>query len=244
MPDGISFADSSRLRWLDVPGTGDPVVYLHGLGCHGAASWAGVAARFGRRALIVDLPGHGRSDAPPRFAYSLPEMAAVVARLIESIGGTLDVVGHSLGGSIAVALAHQHPTLVRRTVLVEPAIDVQPASPHDIASISEEGLTTAAWHELLDREEPWRRADVKLTDPIALVRCARALGDEHAEKLHDQLTTMPVPTTLVRGDMRDYENLAEIRAAGVRDRRVAGARHFVMNDEPEAFDAVLRQAFA
>ena len=244
MTDGIPFADDARLRWIELPGAGTPVLYLHGLGCHGAASWAEAAIRLGRRAVILDLPGHGRSDAPAGFGYTLPELADAVATAIRGIGGPLDVVGHSLGGSVTVALAHRHPDLVRRAVLVEPAIDIHPSTPGDIASTPEETLASGGWRELLSREVPWRRADVKLTDPVALVRCARALGDEHAARLHDQLSAMPVRTTLVRGDLREYADIHEITGGGVCDIRVANAQHFVMHDQPEAFAGVLREALA
>jgi pimeloyl-ACP methyl ester carboxylesterase len=85
---------------------------------------------------------------------------------------------------------------------------------------------------------------VKLTDPVALVRCARALGDEHAAQLHGQLAAMPVPTTLVRGELREYAALDELTAGGVRDVRIDGAQHFVMNDQPEAFAELLRGELA
>ncbi|GGF48791.1 alpha/beta hydrolase [Microbacterium sorbitolivorans] len=244
MSDGYPFSGDARLRWIDLPGDGTPAVFVHGLGCHGAASWAASAQRLGRPARIIDLPGHGRSDAPEYFGYTLPELADAVAGGIRDLGEPADIVGHSLGGSVAVALAHRHPELVRRSVLVEPAIDIYPATPGDIASTPEDTLASGGWRELLAREDPWRRADVKLTDPIALVRCARALGDEHASRLHEQLASMPVPTTLVRGELRDYAALGEITASGVRDVRIAGAQHFVMNDQPEAFAEVLRAALS
>lgn len=242
MSDGIPFSGDARLRWIELPGDGAPVLFLHGLGCHGAVSWAEAAIRLGRPAVILDLPGHGRSDAPAGFGYTLPELADAVAAAIGSIGGPLDVVGHSLGGSVAVALAHRHPDLVHRAVLVEPAIDIYPSAPGDIASTPEDTLASGGWRELLSREVPWRRAEVKLTDPVALVRCARTLGDEHAARLHEQLSTMPVPTTLVRGDLREYAALHEITGGGVRDVRVTNAQHFVMNDQPEDFAEIVREA--
>ncbi|GGO65567.1 alpha/beta hydrolase [Microbacterium nanhaiense] len=244
MSDGIPFSGDARLRWIELPGEGAPVLFLHGLGCHGAASWADAAIRLGRRAVILDMPGHGRSDAPAGFGYTLPELADAVAAAIDGIGGPLDVVGHSLGGSVTVALAHRHPDLVHRAVLVEPAIHIYPSAPGDIASTPEDTLASGGWRELLSREVPWRRAEVKLTDPVALVRCARALGDEHAARLHEQLSTMPVPTTLVRGDLREYAALHEITGGGVRDVRVTNAQHFVMNDQPEAFAEIVREALA
>ena len=69
------------------PEVGPEVLHLHGLGCHGAASWAPFAALRGRAALIPDLPGHGRSDAPQDFGYTLPESADAIAALLRAEGG-------------------------------------------------------------------------------------------------------------------------------------------------------------
>ena len=83
----------AQLRGLRLPGGGPrseqgrEVLHLHGLGCHGAASWAPFAALRCRAALIPDLPGHGRSDAPPGFGYTLPESADAIAALLRAEGG-------------------------------------------------------------------------------------------------------------------------------------------------------------
>ena len=87
-------------------GDGPPVVLLHGSGASGAV-WRPVRERLGKhlRWLAPDLPGHGRSDWGSD--YSLEGHADAVA---EAVGGLLDggpvtVVGHSLGGAVALALA-------------------------------------------------------------------------------------------------------------------------------------------
>jgi pimeloyl-ACP methyl ester carboxylesterase len=59
-----------------------------------------------RRVLFVDLLGFGISDRPADFAYSLRSHAESVARVLRHLGqGPVDVVGHSLSGSIAIHLA-------------------------------------------------------------------------------------------------------------------------------------------
>jgi 3-oxoadipate enol-lactonase/3-oxoadipate enol-lactonase/4-carboxymuconolactone decarboxylase len=69
------------------------------------------------RLVALDLPGHGESDAMPRA--SVEEYAAVVADFLSALDcGPAVVVGHSLGGSIAVALAARRPALVRGLVLI------------------------------------------------------------------------------------------------------------------------------
>lgn len=114
-------------------GTGDapPLVMLHGFGGD-ALSWqfnlhaltkggdtpAGPVA--GRRVVAVDLPGHGGStlDIPA----GLGGIADWVERLLDTMGlGTVDVVGHSMGGRVALLLASRHPHRMRRLSLIASA---------------------------------------------------------------------------------------------------------------------------
>lgn len=108
-----------RLRYY-VGGTGSrtPVVLLHGLG--GAASnWVELAPGLARRrrVLVPDLPGHGGSSPLPA-APSLEPYARLAGALAEREGmlpGAL--VGHSLGGVVALRLARQRPGQIRGVVL-------------------------------------------------------------------------------------------------------------------------------
>jgi len=109
-----------RLR-VFVGGEGPPLLLVHGFG--GAAwNFTELAPLLpGRRLLIPDLPGHGGSSALPAAA-SLSGFADVLAALCDAEGiGETDVVGHSLGGVVALRLAERHPRLVRRLVLAAPA---------------------------------------------------------------------------------------------------------------------------
>ncbi|MDQ3821729.1 MAG: alpha/beta fold hydrolase [Actinomycetota bacterium] len=117
------FADvrSVRVRYY-VGGDGPPLVLVHGLG-GAAANWAllapALAAR--RRLLVPDLPGHGGSS-PLAAAPTLNPFADVVAALAQREGlGPAPVVGHSMGGVVALRLAIRHPGAVRAVVLAAPA---------------------------------------------------------------------------------------------------------------------------
>jgi pimeloyl-ACP methyl ester carboxylesterase len=93
-------------------GTGPRLLLLHGSGASGAA-WTPVIERLADTALapswlVVDLPGHGRSGRLP--AYGHEAYAAAIAQAISEVEGVprVDlVVGHSLGGLIALTLADQ-----------------------------------------------------------------------------------------------------------------------------------------
>jgi 3-oxoadipate enol-lactonase len=110
-----------RLRHF-VGGTGPALLLVHG---YGGSAWnfAELAPLLaaGRRLLIPDLPGHGGSSplpaAPNLAAYADP----LVALCREEGAARIDVVGHSLGGAVALRLAARRPELVRRLVLASAA---------------------------------------------------------------------------------------------------------------------------
>ena len=103
----------------DERGAGEPLVLLHGVATS-RLIWRRVIEPLaqGRRVIAVDVPGFGQSEpAGPGF-----ELAEVADRLVEGIGlERFDLVGHSLGGAVAVTAAARHPDAVRRLVLVAPA---------------------------------------------------------------------------------------------------------------------------
>jgi len=108
----------TRIRYL-VGGSGPPIVLLHGLG-GSATNWNLVAPILARRrrVLILDLPGHGRSEPAPAPG-GLDSLAGRVAALAE-LEGMLPaaVVGHSMGCEVALSLAAQRPEAVSALVLV------------------------------------------------------------------------------------------------------------------------------
>jgi len=110
-----------RLRYF-VGGAGPPLLLVHG---YGGAAWnfseLAPLLEGERRLLIPDLPGHAGSPAVPA-ASSLGAFADLLAVLLEREGmSEADVLGHSLGGVVALRLAARRPELVRRLVLAASA---------------------------------------------------------------------------------------------------------------------------
>ncbi|MGG5810303.1 alpha/beta fold hydrolase [Falsiroseomonas sp. CW058] len=101
-------------------GAGPPVVLLHGLlgaGQNFGAVQKALAAA-GRRVLALDLRNHGASPHAPTMSYS--EMAADVAETLDAAGALpTAVVGHSMGGKVAMALALARPAAVERLVVAD-----------------------------------------------------------------------------------------------------------------------------
>jgi pimeloyl-ACP methyl ester carboxylesterase len=114
--------DGHRQAYRELgPADGSVILLVHGLMSDGS-TWARPAARLaeaGFRVIVPDLLGHGGSDKPADGEYHLPYFANSLYRLlIERGASAVTVVGHSLGGAIAMQLTHDHTELVHRLVLV------------------------------------------------------------------------------------------------------------------------------
>src|SRR6267378_7705832 len=100
-------------------GEGPPVVLIHGM-VNSSRHWNAVATRLAEDHTVIapDLIGHGDS-ATPRGDYSLGAHAASIRDLLAAIGvDRATIVGHSLGGGVAMQFFYQFPQRTERLVLV------------------------------------------------------------------------------------------------------------------------------
>ncbi len=117
-----------RVHYYDaeprIPGGGVPLVLIHGLGDRDE-SWAPMLKRLKRAGFHVyalDLLGYGRSPRPENGDYSIAGETKFVYDFVQALGlQKTDVGGWSLGGWIAISLAHQHPELLDRVVVFDSA---------------------------------------------------------------------------------------------------------------------------
>ncbi|MFE9694668.1 alpha/beta fold hydrolase [Micromonospora sp. NPDC005806] len=158
----MSYADVNGVRlWYELHGTGRPLVLLHG-GYGSVEMFAPIlpalAAR--RRAVAVDLQGHGRTadvDRPLRYESMADDVAALLRHLDLA---EADVLGYSLGGGVALRTAIQHPDLVRRLVLVSTPCRRQGWYPEVLAAMATHDEQVAGQmrgtppHELYERVAP------------------------------------------------------------------------------------------
>jgi lipase len=110
-------------------GEGEPLVCLHGVTNYGG-HFRRLAARLpGRRVLAPDLRGHGRSGREPPW-----RLEQHLEDVLETVGEEpRDWCGHSFGGRLCVLLANRRPELVRRLVLLDPALRLQPENAYRLA---------------------------------------------------------------------------------------------------------------
>ncbi|MCW3031495.1 MAG: hypothetical protein JWM66_1628 [Solirubrobacterales bacterium] len=102
-----------------VAGAGPPIVLIHGM-LNSSSHWRQVALNLAREHMVIapDLIGHGDSAAP-RGDYSLGAHAASIRDLLAAIGvDRATIVGHSLGGGVAMQFFYQFPQRVQRLVLI------------------------------------------------------------------------------------------------------------------------------
>lgn len=108
---------------VQTAGRGEPLVLLHGIATD-SRIWSAVVPPLARerRVSTVDLPGFGAS-APVGDGFELDEVAERICRGLaaQRVMAPFDLVGHSLGGGVAIVLAARRPKLVRRLILVAPA---------------------------------------------------------------------------------------------------------------------------
>jgi pimeloyl-ACP methyl ester carboxylesterase len=105
---------------VKVEGSGPPLVLIHGFGA--ALDWwddIAPALAADRRVIRIDLIGHGGTEAP-RSGHAIERQAALVAGVLDKLGiDRFTVIGHSMGGEVATALAETKPGRVERMVLID-----------------------------------------------------------------------------------------------------------------------------
>jgi pimeloyl-ACP methyl ester carboxylesterase len=233
-------------------GHGPTVVLVHGLGSR-AEHWLPVARRLARqyRVVLVELPGHGSSGMPEPFSLERATQALGQALDAESREPVI-LVGHSVGGLVAVSAALAQPQRVRGLVLVETLLEPQLAGAELDAMLHElddnyQGLLRSAFMGF-GRDSAQglglylEAASVDSTNLKRWIRLALTVNlAEPASKL-----AMPVLAVLAPHSWPLSEPWRETAAAmgyaripDVRPVRIADCGHFIMLDRPDELARVI-----
>jgi pimeloyl-ACP methyl ester carboxylesterase len=246
-------------------GAGPPVVLIPGLAGN-LRYWLDTVERLagGYRAIAVDVPGFGGSDRASR-PFDLLAAGGRVLAAVESIGADRPVlVGHSLGGSIAVRVGLEHPERVAGVVLVGSAgISRQRAwRRHVVVPPMRLALRhPGTWEQLLTRSARLRRIvfGELFADPAAVPPDVTRMlvgGASQARQIRDSLEAtlafdlrralpaLPLPLGLVWGELDETSPLEDAELAlrlrpDARLRVLPGVGHMPMLEQPAAFAEAL-----
>ena len=217
---------------------GEPVILVHALASD-SSSWNMIGshlAQAGLRVIALDLPGHGRSDRLAR--YSLDSMEDELALAIDRLDvDRFDLIGHSLGGHLALRLAARSPGRVRRLIAV--SVPVPPRDEAEAVRIARGSTKPSVWRL------------IKLLGVGRLIRIGllRRFDREAVKSIISQLR-QPMPQwwaglrqirsailLLIGSDDEPITSRADLLMAGVEgaELQVIGTGHHLHRDHQDAF---------
>jgi pimeloyl-ACP methyl ester carboxylesterase len=240
-------AGDVRLHYVQQGEGDEPLVFIHGY-TGGLRDWEEVLPRLpaGMRGYAFDLRGAGESEKTGH-GYAIPQYAEDIALATQALGvDTFTLVGHSMGGGVAMQFAVSYPERLRRLVLVAP-----------VSSNGVQAMDPAIREQLKavrrNREVARAMARAFMVRPRTDAQIERSIEnnltweddayDEAYESLRtlrlgEQVAALTIPTLMIVGD-RDF-----LRAANLEDaQRIPGCAlqvfyrvgHLIPSDVPEQF---------
>lgn len=256
---GRGMAEAVRLARVETGGgPGVPLLIAHGL-FGSARNWGAMARRLGadRRVVAVDMRNHGAS---PRGRAGYEDMAADLAAVIADVGVQMDVLGHSMGGKAAMALALTRPELVRRLVVG----DIAPVAYGHSQMPLVEAMRALDLSAVASRREADRALAERVAEPAVRAFLLQSLelraeggprwafdldrlagGMEAILGFPDLGGRFDGPALFLAGADSEYvrpDHEARIHALfpAARIERLPGAGHWLHAEAPEAFEAAVR----
>ncbi len=198
----------------EVKGRGQPVLFIHGYG-GSTITWKRQVPFFSKnyKVISIDLRGHGKSDKPRSYVYTLEKIVEDVHKLIKKLGVKPVVVGVSLGGIISLMLAAKHPHSVKSIVVVSTVVKTNPKIMNDFMKRALTDFEVSMLKKLLGKkikinpnktlaDISWR--DRKLLSKIVFNTAIEAKIQLVLEVLNTDLTKMvkriSVPALIVYGE--------------------------------------------
>ena len=233
---------------VDDGGSGGlPVVFVHSLAGN-STHWSKQLEhlRRTRRAVALDLRGHGRSERPRNGDYTIAGMAGDVAAVVDTLG--LDkfvLVGHSMGGGVALEYAGAHPDRVAGLVLVDPIGDGKQIPPAEAKAYlagfesNYDSTSQGYWTSIAGPDSAIRKrllADLEATPKEAVVQVLR---DVMQFDPHPALARYQGPALSIVTPQNDMPMSLHRLGKGLPHRIVTGTGHWIQLDKPDEFNRLL-----
>ena len=246
--------NGNRLHYVTAGQGESTLVFVHGWGCH-IGFWREQVAALSSRArlILLDLPGHGRSD-PPQTPSTMDAFAEAVRAVLRDAGVSKAVfIGHSMGGAVICRVYHHAPESVLALVSVDGLLCRLPgtaaegralagpfAAPHyrEHATGFIRSLFPFPGAETLCEQVT---AEMLKTPQSILLAGMLALLDPTQPDWRLQHVNGPVLVINARSSWwtGDYENYVRSLSSHADYRTMEGASHFLMLEQPAAFNALL-----
>ncbi|UTH73417.1 alpha/beta fold hydrolase [Chromobacterium sp. IIBBL 290-4] len=242
---------AAHLRYHDIPGHGAPLLMLHGIGCASSFDYPRLLAEpglAGRRALLVDLLGHGFSDKPEDFSYTPRAQAQALAQWLEALDlRGFDLFAHSMGGSVAIELATLMPDRIGHLILAEPNLDSGGGAYSRAIAAWNEADYAALGHrdsiQAFGTDNPNWAGSMAVASALAVHRAAKGLIAGSPISWREQLLALAMPRCIIFGEKSlpdpDTEWLPQ---HGIAVRIVADAGHALAWDNPAGLAAAIAAA--
>lgn len=236
---------------VDDGGDGEtPVVLVHSFAGSGA-HWTRQLThlRLMRRAVTLDLRGHGQSDSPATGGYEVDALADDIAAVVDALG--LDrfvLVGHSMGGTAAIAYAGAHADGVAGLVMVGAPGQSPPEQAQQVMAAMEsdyEKTSDGYWKRLLTGARPEVEAEIRAD--MARVPRDAALTMIRAIFEYDPLPALRAysgPKLIVDTPHGDSPGALYHLAPAIPRKVMTGTSHWPQLDQPVEFNRILDEFLA
>jgi pimeloyl-ACP methyl ester carboxylesterase len=246
-----------RSRSIDIEGPGGklfvddggsggiPVLFVHSF-AGSAAHWASQLRheRTRRRAIAMDLRGHGRSEAPASAEYEIASFASDIGAVADALGlERFVLVGHSLGGAAAMRYAAEHAERVAGLALVGAPGQIPARQSQPIMAAMEddyEGVTTEYWNKLTSGARARVRA--QLLGEMHSVARKPALAIMRATFGDDPLASLARyhgPKLVIFTPHGDTPNDLQNALPDIPRQRIDDTSHWPHMDRPAEFNRIL-----
>jgi pimeloyl-ACP methyl ester carboxylesterase len=233
---------------VDDAGRGDiPVLFVHSLAGR-SAHWSRQLEhlRPTRRAVALDLRGHGHSDPPSNGDYSIAGMASDVEAVVDALKlQQIILVGHSLGGGVAVVYAGTHPERVAGLLLLDPIGDGTQIPKSEVTSFLEglesnyESVIQEYWKQIGGPSPEIRKrllADLASTPREAVVQGLRAVMQFDPKPT---LARYQGPIFSIITPLNEQPSSLHRLGKGFPHRRIDDTGHWIQLDQPDLFNQIL-----